>query len=74
MMATTSCRYYFDSIGSAAEALSVVLLNARNTKVYYRFGSLSAQQISTSGLHLEGELEEIKSQLDKVSGSVRYDD
>lgn len=72
-MVSTSCRYYFDGLGSAAEALLAVLGHARETTDFYRFGALSAQEIAISGLLLEGELDAVKKILDKIPGAVRYD-
>lgn len=73
-MLSTSCRYLFDSIGSAAEALDTVLGDARKTTDFYTFGGLTAQSVLTSGLLLEGQLEGITPKLDKIAGAVRYDD
>lgn len=73
-MVSRSVRYLFDGIVPAAEALEIVLLDARRTQSKYRFGGLTAAQVLQSGLLLEGEVEEIVAQLDEVPGAIRYDE
>lgn len=71
-MASRSVRYLFDDLLSAAEALEIVLLDARSTTVKYRFGGLTASQVLQSGLLLEGELDVIQAKLDRVSGAISF--
>lgn len=70
----SSSRFFFDNTASAAEGLLLVLLDARETDSDYRFGGLSASQILVSGLHLEGEILNVASKLEGVSGAVRHDE
>lgn len=72
--ASTSTRFYFDGLDAAAQALLTVILHARDTEDEYRFGGLSAEAILTSGLILEGQIEEVASKVEKIAGSSRYDD
>lgn len=69
-----SSRFFFDTIGTAALALLEVLEDARETKKWYEFGGLGAEQIYTSGLVISGEIEEIAAKLEKIPGVTRYDD
>ena len=64
--------FFFDTLESAASALLAVLIDARTTESFYRFGNLSSRQILVSGLTLEGEIENISDKLDKIPGAVRY--
>lgn len=73
-MNSRSARYLFDGLVPAAEALELVLLDARKTASKYRFGGLTAQQVLQSGLLLEGELDTILPKLDTIPGAVRYDE
>lgn len=69
-----SVRYFFDSLETAVEALLMVLEDARTTNLSYSFGSLSAQQVFSSGLMLVGEVEVICLKLDMLSGATRYEE
>lgn len=71
---TTTVRFYFDAIGTAAEALIVVLKDARVTKAFYTFGSLSAQQVLESGLVLSGETTAVAAKLEQLPGATRHDE
>ena len=73
-MADTTTRFYFDSVRAAAAGLLVVVLDARSTEKEYRFGGLSAQAVYTSGLRLEGDIEEISEKLEILPGVVRQDE
>lgn len=72
--ASTSTRFYFDTLEAAAQALLTVVLDARSSEHEYRFGGLSANSLLTSGLILEGDIEEVAAKVEKVSGSSRWDD
>lgn len=72
--ASTSTRFYFDSLEAAAQALLTVILDARATDSEYSFGGLSANSLLTSGLILEGDIEEVAAKVEKVPGSSRWDD
>lgn len=69
-----SARFFFDSIGIAALALLEVLEDARETKKWYEFGGLSADQIYQSGLVISGDIDEIATKLENIAGVTRYDD
>lgn len=73
-MLSKSTRLFFDSEGGAAEALLVVLEDARETDFSYSFGSLSVDQIVESGLVLFGEIDDVLAKLDAIPGITRYDD
>jgi hypothetical protein len=73
-VAVTTTRFFFDSLGAAAEGLIAVLEDARVTDAYYKFGGLSAKQILASGLRLNGEIDHIASILDDLPGAIRHDD
>lgn len=74
MIESKSTRFFFDSLQAAAEGLLTVVLHARKTDDQYRFGGLSAEQVLASGLIIEGEIDDVASQVEKVAGSTRYDD
>lgn len=67
-------RFYFESLETAALGLLTVLEDARVTTATYSFGSLSADQVLASGLILVGDIEEVVSKLDSISGALRYDE
>jgi hypothetical protein len=71
---TYSLRFFFDSVQSAAQALEIVLLDARSTPRNYRITGLSAQQILQSGILLAGELDEVAAKLKTVPGAVWYNE
>lgn len=73
-MAETTTRFYFDTYQAAAAGLLAVVLDARVTEYTYRFGGLDATTVFTSGLRLEGEIEEIVAKLEALPGSVRQDE
>lgn len=73
-MVSTSARFYFDTLQAAAAGLLTVLLDARETEKFYRFGGLSAPSLLRSGLLLEGDIEEISAKLEDLTGVVRQDD
>lgn len=74
MIESKSTRFFFDTLQAAAEGLLTVVLHARVSEDRYRFGGLSAAQVLASGLILEGEIDEVADQVEKVAGSTRYDD
>ncbi len=59
-----------DSTQAAAEALVVVLENARSTKKDYRFGPINAESVMRTGLYLEGNIEEVLDEVLEVSGAI----
>ena len=65
-------RYMFDSLESAAAGLQTVLTDARKTKLFYSFAGVSADQILKSGLILEGDIEQVSSELDKLAGAAQF--
>lgn len=71
-MATT--RFFFENLETAALGLITVLEDARTTKTVYSFGSLSADQVLASGLLLVGDIEEVASKLESISGALRHDE
>lgn len=73
-MSFSSVRIFFDSLEAAAEALLLVLEDARVTDRHYSFGTLSTSQILQSGLILIGDLEEILPRLETIPGATRYDE
>lgn len=73
-MISTTSRFYFDSIDTAAQALLTVLEDARETERYYSFGSLTASQILSSGLLLTGEIDEVVAKLEQIPDVTRYDE
>ncbi len=73
-MGSTTRRFMFDSTEAAAEALAVVLEDARTSKVFYRFSGLTPQAVLLSGLFLEGELALIQPKLDNIEGSISYEE
>lgn len=63
-----SVRFFFDSLDVAVEALITVLEDARETDKDYSFGSLSTQQIMSSGLILVGDAQHIADRLKELPG------
>lgn len=68
---TDVARYLFDSPQAAAAAIRVVLKHARGSKAVYEFGGLSLESLTSSGLWLRGDIDEVVLLLDKVPGAVR---
>lgn len=64
----------FDTIESAADALALVLEDARNTKLFYRFSGLTPALVLSSGLVLSGDLSDIAPKLSALQGTVSYDE
>lgn len=73
-MADTSTRFYFDTYQAAAAGLLAVLLDARVTKKTYRFGGLTTTTVFTSGLWLEGDIEEVSKKIEALPGALRQED
>lgn len=63
---------FFDSLGSAARGLEVLLIDARSTSRFYEFEGMSAQQLFNSGLILRGDIEEVCDKLEQVTGAAVY--
>jgi hypothetical protein len=74
MIASKTTRFFFDQLDVAAEALILVLEDARETDAKYSFGGLSAQQIYASGLILEGEIDAIAAKVEELPGTTRHDE
>ena len=73
--ASTTTRFFFDSVYSAAEGLMTVLTDARtDDSSTYEFGFLSAQQVFQSGLLLTGRISKVAAKLEQVPGAVRHDE
>jgi hypothetical protein len=70
----STARFYFDTLGSAAEGLLTVLIDARRTDKVYRFGGLSADEILLSGMLIEGQIETISAKLEKIPGALRHEE
>lgn len=73
-MESESVRFYFDTPAAAAAGLLTVLLDARETECTYRFGGLDKDVIYTSGLVIEGEIEEVAAKVAALPGAVRQDE
>ena len=73
-MASESVRFYFDTPVAAAAGLLAVLLDARQTERKYRFGGLDKDVIYTSGLLIEGDVQEIAAKVAALPGAVRQDE
>jgi hypothetical protein len=68
-----TARFRFRSYLSAAEALLLVLEDARETEKSYRVTGLSPEAILMDGLVLEGQIEEISEKVAAISGATRSD-
>ena len=64
-------RFYFDSYQAAAGGILAVLLDARDTKSDYSFTGLTAQDVLTAGLLLEGDIEEVAAKVAALPGVLR---
>jgi len=73
-MASSTTRFFFDSVPSAAAGLLAVVLDARTTEKSYRFGGLDATTVYRSGLLLEGEISEVVEKVEAIPGAVRQDE
>lgn len=62
--------YRFDSLEAAAEALLVVMLEARLGDSVFRFGGLTAAELFSSGLRLDGDIEAVAAKVDQIAGAV----
>ena len=71
---STSTRFFFDNLSSAAQGLLTVLDDAVLDDSSYTFGSLSAKQVFESGLLLTGRISRIVGKLEEVPGAVRHDE
>ena len=68
-----TARFRFRSYLAAAEALLLVLEDARTTKKSYRVTGLSPEAILMDGLTLEGEIQEISEKVAAISGATQHD-
>lgn len=66
-------RFRFRSYLGAAEALLLVLEDARKTDKTYRITGLTPESILMDGMILEGEVEEISEKLAAISGATQHD-
>lgn len=66
-------RFRFRSYLAAAEALLLVLEDARVTQRTYRITGLSPEAILMDGLVLEGEIAEVSEKVAAISGATRHD-
>jgi hypothetical protein len=73
-MASTTTRFYFDSIEAAAAGLLTVLLDARTTEHSYSITGLDATSVFTSGLILTGEIAEVVAKVEDIPGADRQDE
>ena len=71
--ASTTARFLFDSFVSAAEALVIVLEDARDTTEQYTFSGLTVKQIRTSGLVLTGQIDSVANKIERLEGVARLD-
>ena len=62
-------RFFFDSLDGAVEALILLLEDARASDKDYSLGSLSADQVLTSGLLLMGDAEHLIPSILNIPGS-----
>ncbi len=74
MRVSKSVRFYFDTPVAAAAGLLTVLLDARSTERTYRFGGLNKDVSFTSGLLIEGEIDEVSEKVAALPGAVRQDE
>ncbi len=69
-----SVRFFCDSLETAVEVLIIVLEDARETDKEYSFGSLSAQQVLSSGLLIIGDAQHLVDKLSTLSGTTQTAD
>lgn len=67
----TEAHFTFTTLAAAAEALLVVLEDARTTEHHYSFSGLSPTRILKDGLHLRGSVDDISTRVGAVEGSIR---
>lgn len=71
-MNSISVRFFFDTLDVAIEALVLLLEDSRVTDKLYEFGSLSPNQIMSSGLLIVGEAEEIVEDINALQGAEMF--
>lgn len=67
-------RFYFDSLDAAADALVLLLEDARATRDKYEFGGLTAGEIFSNGLMIQGKIYRVAKILEQVPGALRHDE
>lgn len=72
-IAHQTVRFTFPTMLAAAQALLMVLNDARTTERVYRFTGLSPAKILRSGLVLEGDVADTVKQVERIAGAVRQD-
>lgn len=68
----TTARFTFSSLLGAAQALLMVLEDARSTTHPYRFTGLSPDRVLKAGLLLEGDVDDIVRRIEGIEGSTRH--
>ena len=66
-----SVRFHFTSFMAAAEALLLVIEDARSTESFYTITGLSPDKILKHGLLLEGDVADISKRVALLEGAVR---
>jgi hypothetical protein len=74
VIASQTVRFYFDDLLAATTGLLTVLVDARTTHSSYSFGGLSPQEILVSGMLIQGDIETIAAELEKIPGVVRHNE
>jgi hypothetical protein len=72
-MESKTVRFTFRSFLGAAEALLVVMEDARMTSNRYRIRGRSPESIWERGLTLEGEIDAVSEKVAAISGATRHD-
>lgn len=70
-VASESVRFTFSTYLGAVQALLIVLEDARTTNHFYRITGLSPAGILSSGMLLEGDVDDIARQVERIEGSTR---
>lgn len=68
-----SAHFTFNTYLAAAEALLVVMEDARATDKYYRITGKSPEALIGGGLTLEGEISEVSEKVAEISGAILRD-
>lgn len=72
-VAHTSVRFTFSSLLGAAQALLMVLEDARLTTKVYRFTGLTPDRVLKTGLLLEGDVGDITRRIEGIDGHTRHE-
>lgn len=64
-------RFVFTSLAAAAEALGVVMTDARRTRKFYTITGIDPNWILKNGMTLSGQVDDITGQVSEVDGAVR---